>query len=510
MADTLNRPLALVILDGWGVSDPGEQNAVTQAHTPHFEILRASFPSTKLAASGLSVGLEAGVPGNPEVGHQCLGTGRAASADVSRVEQAIKSGQFKANSVLRSAFEKAANSGATVHLIGLLSDGGKHSTSETLYALLRMARDLKARDVAVHAILDGVDVPQRTADIFIEALEIKMGDIGVGRIASLCGRYFGMDARGNWERTARVYTMLVHAEGERAADAIGSVRNSFLRGIADEFVAPVVIENEPGRPSATVKDGDLVIYFNHRPETMRQLVRSLSVPDSAGTRKPMIDSICLTEYDASFELPVAFPAEALSSSLTEILARAGVWNVKVTQTERFPHLTYFFNGGAESRSSREQNILLPTPRGESLEITPESQSFRIADKALRAIESGSGGFYVINLPSASLAAKTGRIDKTIESIQYVDTCMGGIVEKVNALGGTVLITSSHARCDRIMTSDEQAAGQPVEQFVPFVLVSNSFRGVKLPEAAALSDVAPTVLRMLDISIPREMTGSALV
>lgn len=503
-------PLALVILDGWGHSSRQEGNAIALANTPNYDAVCANFPMTTLIAAGMPVGQSPDAIGNPEVGHLNIGSGRAAQAEVFRVERAINSGDFQKNEILKNAFAIAAAKGSTLHLIGLLSDGGVHSSSETLFALLRLAKIGGLTDIAVHCILDGVDVPIRTADIYVEALEIKLADIGIGRIATLCGRYFAMDSRGNWERTARAYTMLVHAEGERSRDAVGSIRNSFLRGIADEFIAPIIIEDDLETPSAIIKDGDVVIYFNHRPETMRQLVRSLSVPDSIGSPKPMIDSICMTEYDRGFGLAVAFPPETASLALTDILGASGIRNFKVTQTERFPHLTYFFNGGAESQMQTEQNILVPTPKMESVELHPESQSFKITDKLLRSIESTSGGVFIVNIPAADLVAETGRIDKTVESIQFIDTCLGGIVDKVLEFGGTAIITSTHGNCEEMtnVISGETNYLATANR-VPFHLVGDASRLVKLRDDGVLADIAPTILALLDLDKPAEMTGADL-
>ena len=506
----IKPPIALIILDGWGISAEPHGNAILHAHTPFYDALTAKFPSTELVSCGRTIGQEKGAVGDPESGHLALGTGRPAQAEVSIVEKALRSGKFAKNKVLKAAMESAARRKASVHLIGLLSDGGVHSSTNTLFGLLRMSKAEAITDVNIHAILDGVDVPPRTADIYIEALEIKMAEIGVGRIATLCGRYFGMDSRENWERTARVYTMLVHAEGERSPDAVMSIRNAFLRGIADEFVAPVVIETADHEPVARIKDGDLVIYFNHRPETIRQLVRSLSVPDSTGAKKPLIETICLTEYDANFELPIAFPTQESAGTLTDALSAAGVVNVKMTQTERYPHLSYFFNGARESQSATEQNILLPTPKNEALDLAPESQSFKIADRAISTLASRGSGVYVVNFPAATLVAETGRFDKTVDAVQFVDTCLGGVCDSVINAGGIAVVTASHGRCEQ-MLSDEDSDAPPRNSInrVPLIVAGTDVAGLHLRGDGSLIDVAPTLLSLLSLERPAEMTGAPL-
>ena len=309
MTNHPKRPLALVILDGWGYSPRKDGNAIALAHTPNYDEICEKYPMTLLAASGKRVGLAPDAPGSSEVGHLSIGAGRIVKSDTSRISEAIRSGAFLANHFLKKSFEAAKIRNSSVHLIGLLSDGDIHSSPETLFALLRMAKKEGLTNVFVHAILDGRDVMQRTADIYAEAVEIKMADIGVGRFATLCGRYYAMDRDSNWDRTVRVYTMLVHGEGERATDAVSAIRSSFLRGITDEFVQPIVLENESREPVGNIKNGDVVIFFNHRGDRMRQLVRALAVPDETGNQslvKPQIDAVCLTEYDRSFRGPVAF------------------------------------------------------------------------------------------------------------------------------------------------------------------------------------------------------------
>jgi 2,3-bisphosphoglycerate-independent phosphoglycerate mutase len=507
------RPLALVILDGWGISPQKEGNAIALAHTPFYDEICAKFPQTNLSAAGLRVGLTADSAGNAEVGHLNLGAGRIVKTEISRISEAVKSGAFFDNEILKNAFARALANNSSVHLIGLLSDGDVHSKPENLFALLRMAKAEGVKDVFIHAILDGRDVAPRTADVYAEALEIKMADIGVGQIATLCGRYYAMDANQNWERTARAYTMLVHAEGERAFDAVTAIRSSFLRGIADEFIAPIVLEKQPGKPVATVKNGDVVIFFNHRAEGMRQIVKSLSVADSsdfAAVGKPRVDTICLTEYDRSFNLPVAFRPETEANVLSQIFAERGVLNCRLTESERYPHLTYFFNGGMENENPCERRIFVPSPKNTAYESQPEMGSFKVTDKFLRGLEAGENDVFIMNLPASDLVGQTGNLEKTIESVQFVDTCLGGILEKVRAMKGIALITSSHAGCEEmadLLTGEPNP--QPTANPVPFHFVDEQANGLRLREDGALEDVAPTILGILGIEKPAEMTGSDL-
>ena len=512
-SDKSKRPLALIILDGWGISPKKEGNAIALAHTPFYDEICAKYPKTNLSAAGLRVGLTPDAAGNSEVGHLNLGAGRIVQTDVSRISAAIKSGKFFENRTLKDAFGKAATNNSSVHFIGLLSDGDAHSKPENLFALLRMAKNEGVKDVFVHPILDGRDVAPRTADIYAEALEIKMADIGIGQIATLCGRYYAMDSNQNWERTARAYTMLVHAEGERAFDAVTAIRSSFLRGIADEFIAPVVLEKEPGKPVATVKNGDIVVFFNHRADGMRQIVKSISVPgagDFAAIGKPRIETVCLTEYDRSYNLPVAFRPESENNVLAQIFAESGILNCRLTESERYSHLTYFFNGGVENESSCEQRVLIPSPKIAAYESQPEMSSFKVTDKFLRSLEAGENDVFIINLPASDLVAQTGNLEKTIESVQFVDTCLGGILEKIRELKGVALITSSHAGCEEmadLLTGEPNS--QPTANQVPFHFVDEQANGLRLRDGGALEDVAPTILGILGIEKPEEMTGNDL-
>ncbi|MFN0139373.1 MAG: 2,3-bisphosphoglycerate-independent phosphoglycerate mutase [Pyrinomonadaceae bacterium] len=502
------RPLALVILDGWGYAPRTEGNAIAIAHTPYYDEITSKYPMTTLVAAGAEVGQPEDAVGNPEVGHLNIGTGRAARTELAKIREAIASGSFAENAVLDRAFSKARTSDAAVHLIGLLSDGGVHSSLESLFALLRLAKQHELKNVFIHCILDGLDVQPRTADIYVEALEIKLVEIGVGRIATLCGRYFAMDAAENWERTARAFTMLVHAEGERSSDAVTSIRNSFLRGISDEFIAPIIVEQAPDAPVATVKNGDLLLFFNHRPETMRQLVRSLCVPDGETNAKPEVETVCLTEYDRAFNLPAAFRQEPEKNTLVEVLSQLQIPNIKITEAARLPHLTYFFNGGADDLQQFEEQVVLKTASNANLH--PESQSFKIVDRFCHDIEKTPDGVFVVNLPAAELMAETGDLKRTIAAIRCVDTCLGGILEAVQARGGVVLVTSSHGNCEEMVNADGgEPSASPTANRVPFHLIDDHERQLKLSGNGALADIAPTILGILGIDKPAEMTGNDL-
>ncbi|HRH40733.1 MAG TPA: 2,3-bisphosphoglycerate-independent phosphoglycerate mutase [Pyrinomonadaceae bacterium] len=507
------RPLALVIIDGWGYSPRREGNAIALAHTPYYDEISTKYPKTLLEAAGVRVGLPEGTNGSSEVGHMNIGAGRIVQTEISKINQSLKTGKFFENKVLVAAFKKAKKSKGALHLVGMLSDGDVHSSQNHLFALLRMAKDAELQDVFVHCILDGRDVMPRTADIYVEALEIKMADIGCGKIASLCGRYYAMDKDSNWERTARAYTMLVHAEGERAFDAVTAIRGSFLRGINDEFIQPIVLEEKPGIPIATVKNGDTVVFFNHRADRMRQLVKSLAVNDSDDANlvvKPKINTICLTEYDRTFKLPIAFPLEEEANVLAKVFANEGILNCRLTETEKYAHVTYFFNGGVESEHPCEQRILIQSPKVAAYETQPEMGCFKVTDKLLRGLEAGENDVFIVNLAAADLIAHSGNISKTIEAVQFIDTCLGGILQKIRELNGIAIITSDHGNCEEMVNLDNgEVNNSHTKNPVPFHLIDEELNGLKLRTDGALEDIAPTILGILGIEKPVEMTGNDL-
>jgi 2,3-bisphosphoglycerate-independent phosphoglycerate mutase len=513
MTSAIKRPLALIILDGWGFSLDPHGNAIAMANTPYYDDICARYPSTSILAAGTAVGLSEWAVGNAENGHVNIGAGRVVKTVAAQIADSILAGTFSENSVLTDAFQKAVEKGSAVHFIGLLSDGDVHSSSETLFSLLRMAKINGISDAFVHAILDGRDVPQRTADIYVEALEIKMADIGIGTIASLCGRYYGMDSNENWERTARAFTMLVHAEGERATDAVTAVRSSFLRGISDEFVAPIVIETSQNLPMTTVKNGDLVVFFNHRADTMKQLVRSLAVPElgeASLSVKPQIDVVCLTEYERSFGLNVAFPPASRTNNLADVLSQHGISNYRISELDRFAHITRFFNGGSETVPPNERHIQVPpTPRVTDRESEPEMRSFKIADTFIRSVVQDAESVFVINMPAPGLVAETGNFERTVEAVQYVDTCLSGIVDSIREANGVAVITSTHGNCEEMLFANGEPKRGATANAVPFHIVDDAEPNVRLRADGSLQDVAPTILGILGIEKPESMSGSDL-
>lgn len=513
MTNNKRTPLALIVIDGWGYSPERDGNALALANTPYYNEICEKYPQTLLEASGTRVGLPAGVMGNSEVGHLNLGSGRVIRMDVSRIDYAIETGEFFENPVLIEAMDKAKANGTALHLMGLLSDGQVHSSQEHIYALLRMAKRRGLQRVFVHAFLDGRDTPPSSGHIYLEALELKMSDIGVGEIATVCGRYYAMDRDKRWERTARAFTMLVHGEGTRATDAVEAVRNSYLRGVTDEFVEPIVIERADKTPVAEIQDNDSVIFFNFRPDRARQLTNALTqdeFDEPFAVQKPKVHFVCMSEYDPTFNLPVAFGKQEHKNVLAQVFARVGIRNYRLAETEKYAHVTYFFNGGVEKENPCERRLLVPSPKVATYDLEPEMSAFKVTDKVLRAIEENETDVFIVNYANPDMVGHTGKLDKTIEAVQYIDTCLGWVTKGIRAAGGMTLITADHGNCEQMI---DFRTGEPhtahTTNVVPFHLIGEDFRGLKLREDAALEDVAPTILGLLGVEKPSEMTGRDL-
>jgi 2,3-bisphosphoglycerate-independent phosphoglycerate mutase len=403
--------------------------------------------------------------------------------------------------------------GKALHLMGLVSDGQVHSSLTHLYALLRMARDLGLQRVFVHCFLDGRDTPPSSAVYYLATLQQKMKEIGCGEIATVVGRYYARDRNKRWERTKRAYDLLVRAVGERTTDPVAAVRQSYERGVTDEFVEPVVIVRENGEPVATIQRDDAVVFFNFRPDRARQLTRALAVSAFAEfevSDRPAIDFICFTLYDSTFNLPIAFPPRQHKNVLAEVWGGICVRNYRLAETEKYAHVTYFFNGGVEKEFRCEQRLLVPSPKIATYDLQPEMSAFKVTDKVLRGIEEGETDVFVINFANPDMVGHTGKLDKTIEACQYVDTCLGWITKSIRQAHGITLITADHGNAEQMI---DPQTGNPHTAHtinpVPFHLIDEDAIGLKLREGGALEDVAPTVLSLIQLEKPAEMTGRDL-
>jgi 2,3-bisphosphoglycerate-independent phosphoglycerate mutase len=506
-------PLALIIIDGWGYSPRREGNAIALAATPFYDELCENYPQTLLEASGTRVGLPAGVMGNSEVGHLNIGAGRVVRMDVSRVDHDIATGEFFRNEVLLAAMDGVKKGGNALHLMGLLSNGQVHSSQEHLYALLSLAKQRGLDRVFIHCFLDGRDTPPMSAIHYVAALQKKIEEIGCGQIATLIGRYYAMDRDKRWERTQRAYELLVRGKGERAVDPVAAIQGYYDRGITDEFVEPTVIVGANGEPVATIQDGDAVIFFNFRPDRARQLTRALAVPGFAEfdvSGRPQIDFVCFTVYDRSFPLPIAFAPHDHKNVLAEVWEKICVRNFRLAETEKYAHVTYFFNGGVEKEHGCERRLLVPSPRIATYDLQPEMSAFKVTDKVLRGIDEGETDIFIINFANPDMVGHTGKLDKTIEACQYVDTCLGWITNGMRRARGTTIITADHGNAEQMI--DPESGGPHTAHTsnpVPLHLIDEAARGLKLREGGALEDVAPTLLALLGNEKPEEMTGRDL-
>jgi 2,3-bisphosphoglycerate-independent phosphoglycerate mutase len=507
------KPLALIILDGFGYRAEREGNAIAQAQMPFYNELLERYPHSLLQASGECVGLPKGVMGNSNVGHLSMGAGRIVRTDVEHINHEIKSGGFFHNLGLNAAMDSAVKHDHALHIMGLVSDGLVHSSQEHAYALLQMAKDSAVRRVYVHCFLDGRDTPPESADKYVAMMQDKCREIGIGEIATLVGRYYAMDRDKRWERTERAYKLLVNGEGERATDPLAAIKRSYERDITDEFVEPIVVMSDDGSPVSTIQPGDSVIFFNFRADRARQITSALAVPgfdDFPTPNRPHTHFVCFAVYDKNYPLPVAFPPEMPRNILASVFAVHEIDNLRLAETEKYAHVTYFFNGGAEREFPHEKRLLIPSPKVATYDLQPEMSAFKITDKFLRAIEDRETDVFIVNFANTDMVGHTGKLDKTIEACQYVDTCLGWITKAVASAKGTTLITADHGNAELMI---DPKTGEPhtahTTNPVPFLLIDEGSIGVKLRDEGALEDVAPTMLGILGIEKPVEMTGKDL-
>ncbi|HKD68720.1 MAG TPA: 2,3-bisphosphoglycerate-independent phosphoglycerate mutase [Candidatus Binataceae bacterium] len=504
----MSRPpiAALIIFDGWGLREGREANAIRMARTPVMDRLDATCAHTAVDASGAAVGLLPGVMGNSEVGHLTIGAGRVIYQDVMRISKAIETGAFFANPVLLDAMRRPGRD-HTLHLWGLLSDGSVHSHIDHLMALLEMAVKQGVERIAVHAVLDGRDKPPRSALPFIDQLEAALKKSGHGSVATVTGRYYAMDRDKRWDRTERAYNALVDGEGAHAPTARAAVERAYEAGKGDEFVEPTIIGQ--ARPMA---DGDQVICFNFRADRARQLTAALALADFAGfarRRHPQVGYVCMTEYDRTFNLPLAFGPEDIRNTLAEVLDRAGVRNLRLAETEKYAHVTYFLNGGVEQPFKLEQRVLIPSPKVATYDLKPEMSAAAVAERAEQEILSGRFGVIVINFANPDMVGHTGVLPATVAAVEVSDAALGRVLDAVQRMGGVALITADHGNAEFMA---DPATGQPhtahTTNLVPLILVDPNYRG-SLAQDGTLGDVAPTFLGMLGIAQPPEMTGRDL-
>ena len=513
------KPIVLTVLDGWGYRAETKGNAIALARKPNYDRLLKDFPNTLIHTSGPYVGMPEGQMGNSEVGHLNMGAGRIVQMDITRVEQLISSGELFRQPLLIDAMERGRT--RQLHLIGLLSDGGVHSHIQHLFALLRMARENKVEKVFVHCFMYGRDTPPESGIDFLRQLEQKMRELGVGQIACVVGRYYAMDRDNRWERIEKAYRAMVHGDAEaKFSDPIAAIRASYEKGVTDEFVLPAVITTQaaPGKPAVPrglIRDDDAVIFYNFRADRARQITRALIDPGfkefSDPSRPKNLVYVGMTQYEKTWPwLRYILAPEKLEHILANVFAELEFKNLRVAETEKYAHVTYFFNGGVEKPFAGEERVLVPSPKVPTYDLKPEMSAAGVADAVIKAVEKGDFDAIIMNFANADMVGHSGKIEPTIKAIETVDGCLGEIEKAVCAKGGAMLITADHGNAEMMI---DPATGGPhtahTTNPVPFIVIAEDAQQYTLKPNGSLRDISPTILGMLGITEPKEMTGTDL-
>ena len=504
----MKQPLALIILDGFGCREETKGNAIAAARTPHLDHLMACCPHTRIGASGMDVGLPDGQMGNSEVGHTNIGAGRIVYQELTRITKAFDEGEALGNPALTAAMENARRPGQALHLMGLLSDGGVHSHIRHLYGLMEMARRFAVERVYLHCFMDGRDVPPTSGIEFIAALQQKIKELGLGQIATVSGRYYAMDRDNRWERVKLAYDAIVNGEGNKDPDPVAVMQKSYDAGVTDEFIVPTVVTEGAG-----IKAGDSVIFFNFRPDRARELTRTLVDPDFAGFEREKgffpLTYICMTQYDATMpNVEVAYRPESLANTLGEYLSRLGKTQLRIAETEKYAHVTFFFNGGVEAPYEGEDRVLIPSPKVATYDLQPEMSAYAVTDEAVRRIESGRYDVIILNYANCDMVGHTGVFEAAVKAVEAVDTCLGRLLAALEKAGGRAFLTADHGNADQM--ADENGAPFTAHTTNPVPFVAIGFGDVKLRSGGRLADIAPTMLQAMGLPQPEEMTGRSLL
>jgi 2,3-bisphosphoglycerate-independent phosphoglycerate mutase len=502
------KPVMLCILDGWGMKTGLPGDALSLAKLPNFDRISAENPMTTLKASGLDVGLPAGLMGNSEVGHLNIGAGRVVYQDLTAIDKAIADGDFYKNEALLAAVKAAAVGTGRLHLMGLLSDGGVHSHFEHLLALLRLARENGVRETYVHCFMDGRDVPPTSGIEYLERLLAHFAETGYGKPGVVCGRFYAMDRDKRWERVERAWRALVLGEGKQVTDVAAAVRESYAAGVTDEFIEPIVPILADG--SAALQDGDSLIFYNFRADRAREITRALTEPDFADFSRekfPKLHYCCMTEYDQTFDLSVAFLRRPPEQTFGEVIAGAGLRQLRIAETEKYAHVTFFFNGGVETPNPGEERILVPSPKVATYDLQPEMSATEVCEKVVAAIRSGEFDAIILNLANPDMVGHTGVIPAAVKAVETVDGCLGEIEAAILEVGGAMLVTADHGNVERLLDEEGNPVTAHTTSPVPLIMVN--YPG-KLASGGALCDLAPTLLEMLELEQPAVMTGHSLI
>lgn len=505
------KPVMLMILDGFGISDNVDGNAVREARKPNYDELKAKYPHTTLSASGLDVGLPEGQMGNSEVGHLNIGAGRIVYQELTRITKSIKDEDFFENRALNFAIDEALKNNSSVHLMGLLSDGGVHSHINHLKALIALCKKREVKKVFVHCFLDGRDVSPTSSKEFIEELQKHMDNEGVGEIATISGRYYAMDRDNRWERVQLAYNAMVKGEGNTNTSPFAIIEDAYHHNKTDEFVIPSVVVKD-GKPVATIKNKDSVIFFNFRPDRAREITRALKDKEFKGFERENLNItyVCMTQYDKTIEdVQIAYRSESYKNTLGEYVSSKGLKQLRVAETEKYAHVTFFFNGGVEEPNKGEDRVLIPSPKVATYDLKPEMSAYEVTDAVLENIEKDEYDLMILNYANPDMVGHTGVIEAAVKAIEAVDNCLGKVVNKVLEHNGTVFITADHGNAECMI---DYSTGKPMTShttnLVPFIYVGEKVS--ELRSEGILADIAPTILTKMGLEIPSEMSGKSLI
>ena len=503
----MKRPIALIIMDGFGRSCDTKGNAI-YGNSPNVDELSAKYPYTTLSASGMAVGLPEGQMGNSEVGHTNMGAGRIVYQELTRISKSIVDKDFFNNTALLEAADNCVKNNTDLHLIGLLSDGGVHSHIRHLYGLLELAKSKNVRNVFVHCLMDGRDVPPTSGINFVRDLSDEIAKIGVGKIATVIGRYYGMDRDNRWDRVERAYAAIAYGEGIQTQNPVTAIQKSYEDNITDEFILPTIVDGFTG-----IKENDSVIFFNFRPDRAREITRTFVDPDFKGFERRNgffpLTYICMTQYDVTMpNVKVAFLPQTLNNTLGEYLSSLGKTQLRIAETEKYAHVTFFFNGGVEAEYEGEDRCLIPSPKVATYDLMPEMSALEVCDNVIKRIESDKYDFIVLNFANCDMVGHTGVIDAAITAVKTVDNCVKKVYDTIVRFGGVCLITADHGNADKMLEDDGISPFTAhTTNPVPFIVTDPD---IKLREGGCLADIAPTILELMGESIPKEMTGKSLL
>ncbi len=509
----MKKPIVLTIMDGFGYNAVTEGNAIYSANTPRLDAIMKNCPNTLIGASGMDVGLPDGQMGNSEVGHTNIGAGRVVYQELTRITKSIADGDFFTNEAFLNAVDNCKKNNSALHLMGLLSDGGVHSHIDHLCALVELARRNGLTRVFIHALLDGRDVPPSSAADFIDQLNGKLEEIGCGKLATVMGRFYGMDRDNRWERVGKAYAALVYGEGEMTDDAAEAVRHSYTvkdeegKFITDEFVLPTVVNG-----TERIKNGDSVIFFNFRPDRAREITRTFVDDEFNGFERKggrvQVYYVCMTQYDASMpNVEVAFKPQSLTNTLGEFLSNNGLTQLRIAETEKYAHVTFFFNGGREVMFEGEDRILVNSPKVATYDLQPEMSAVEVCDKVCEAIESGKYDVVILNFANCDMVGHTGIFEAAVKAVETVDKCVGRVEDSTRKMGGVMLLTADHGNADRMLDVDGSPFTAHTTNPVPFVVIG---KDCELREGGKLCDISPTIIKLLGLTQPEEMSGTSII